>query len=132
MNFENLISTALNNGNFYSKEYFIKSYEEFRKIGLKLIFIHNDYENNELFKKLDIFQKLFIKIKIDDIKKKYSFHQKFNKNIIENNDIKLMYQFNIWFNDLKNFNIEKYFYTNNERINKIKPYKKNCKIIKNY
>jgi hypothetical protein len=95
--------------------------------------MHNDYENNELFKKLDAFQKLFIKIKIDDIKKKYSFHQKFNKNIIENNDIKLMYQFNTWFNDLKNFNIEKYFYTNNERIKNIKPYKKkNFKIIKNY
>jgi hypothetical protein len=131
MIFENLISNALNSSNLYSKDNFIKSYEEFRKIGLKLIFIHNDYENNELFKKLDSFNKVLIKIKIDEIKKFYSYYQKYNKNIIENNNISIIYQFNYWFNDLKKINIEKYFYTNNERIMKIKPYKKNnIKIIK--
>jgi hypothetical protein len=132
MNFENLISNALNSGNLYSKDNFIRSYNEFRKIGLKLIFMHYDYENNELFKKLDSLNKVLVKIKIDEIKKIYSYHQKYNKNIIENNDISIMYYFNNWFNDLKKMNIEKYFYTNNERIKKIKPYyKKNIiKIIK--
>jgi len=131
MNFEAIITNALNNGNLYSKDYFLKSYEEFRKIGLKLIFIHNDFENNELYKKLDSLQKLVIKIKINEIKKIYSFHQKNNKDIIKNNDILIMYKFNKWYDNLKNLNIDKYFHTNNDRIHKIKPYyKKNFKNFK--
>lgn len=131
MYFENLIKNALNNENFYSKELYIKSYEEFRKIGLKLIFMQKDYENNDLFKKLDLLQKTLLKIKIEECRGLYSFHLKYNKNIIQNNDVLIFYYFNHWFNELKKLDIEKYFNCNNERIKKIKPYHKNhIKILK--
>ena len=124
MYFENLIKNALNNENFYSKELYIKSYEQFRKIGLKLIFLQKDYENNDLFKKLDLLQKTLLKIKIEECRGLYSFHLKYNKIIIENNDIHIFFHFNHWFNELKKLNIEKYIHYNNESIKKIKPYHK--------